>query len=189
MEVQLCKLGEGLLPSGACFTCPKGTFLLEAPTEPRECDVCQKDKATCEGSYLIGPRPGFWRKSEKSNAFFPCLNKNACLGFKPELPFTTPGNPVGLCNVEEGYSGVLCSSCLPTFKAEGLSNCVKCSVYENYYLAGIFLFLTVGLCVTIRGTLKGAVAKQNTNSVFTKILMNHMQMLLITADFDMDWPD
>ena len=40
MEVRKCILGEGLLPTGACFTCPQGTFLLEAPTEARDCDVC-----------------------------------------------------------------------------------------------------------------------------------------------------
>ena len=47
--------------------------------------------------------------------------------------------------------------------------------------------MTFGICYLIRVTLKGAV-KGSDSSVFNKILMNHLQMLIITSDFDMEWP-
>ena len=52
----------------------------------------------------------------------------------------------------------------------------------------IVVAMVVGLCVMVNFALKGAV-KGSEQSVFNKILMNHLQMLIITADFDMNWPD
>lgn len=40
MQVRPCILGEGLKASGACFTCPSGSYLLTVPTQPTECIVC-----------------------------------------------------------------------------------------------------------------------------------------------------
>lgn len=40
MAVRNCLLGEGLRTSGACYECPKGTYLLEAPTVPEDCRTC-----------------------------------------------------------------------------------------------------------------------------------------------------
>jgi hypothetical protein len=54
-------------------------------------------------------------------------------------------------------------------------------------MLGIF-FLMIGVLVAmVKGTIAGAV-KENTHSVLVKILMNHLQMLIITAGFDMRWP-
>ena len=47
--------------------------------------------------------------------------------------------------------------------------------------------MVIMLCVLISVTLKSAVGESD-SSVFNKILMNHLQMLIITKDFDMDWP-
>lgn len=53
--VRGCIIGEGLKSSGACYTCPSGTYLLFAPTEPTECKVCPAEKAICNGGSNIGP--------------------------------------------------------------------------------------------------------------------------------------
>jgi len=37
MVVRDCMIGEGLRASGACFTCPSGTFLLEIPKKATDC--------------------------------------------------------------------------------------------------------------------------------------------------------
>ena len=104
------------------------------------------------------------------------------------LPFDYPGNPFGLCDTENGYYGVMCTSCLPGYKKSGLSECELCTDGEYYKVAIIMVGMTFGLCFLVRTTLKGAVSKEANSSVFNKIIMNHLQMLIITSDFDMDWP-
>ena len=47
--------------------------------------------------------------------------------------------------------------------------------------------MTIGICLLVRVTIRGAV-KASDSSVFNNSLMNHLQMLIITADFDMSWP-
>ena len=116
MKVRPCILGEGLRVTGACFTCPKGSFLLTIPTEPMDCEICQVEKSVCLGGSDIGPIAGYWRKSIDTYFFIPCKMKSSCLGKDPKLDFTVPGNAVGLCAVEKGYYGVLCTACMPGFK-------------------------------------------------------------------------
>mgnify|MGYP006950275311 CR=1 FL=1 len=174
MRVRPCILGEGLKATGACFKCPAGSFLLTIPTETTDCAVCRVDKSICLGGSDIGPLPGFWRKSPDTYVFLPCKIPSACLGKDKTLSMDEPGNAVGLCNVESGYHGVLCTACLPGFKRSDTFDCDRCLIVEPYFTAGAFLILTVGLCVLINSTIKGAAAANNTHSVFNKILMNHM---------------
>jgi hypothetical protein len=189
MKVRPCILGEGLKESGACFKCPVGSYLLETPEQPRECEVCQIEKSICLGGSDIGPKPDWWRKSALTYTFVPCKIKNVCLGKDITLPMDEPGNAVGLCAIEEGYYGVLCSACLPGFKRSGVFECDRCQNIEPYLIAIAFLLIIVGICILIKSTIDGAAKANNTHSVFNKILMNHMQMLLITANFDMSWPE
>ena len=84
--VRNCIMGEGLRESGACFACPEGSFLLSAPTEPTECDVCPKEQANCLGGTNIGPKEGYWRKSNMTAKFLPCKIDDVCLGMDPTLP-------------------------------------------------------------------------------------------------------
>ncbi len=66
----------------------------------------------CLGGSNIGPKPGFWRISNQSYEFLPCKESQSCLGMNTELALRVkdiPGNSVGLCDKENGYSGVLCS--------------------------------------------------------------------------------
>ena len=90
--------------------------------------------------------------------------------------------------MDDGYYGALCSACLPGYKRSGKFKCSKCAFSEPYFTAGAFLALAIGLSYMIKSTIDGAANENNTHSVFNKILMNHMQMMLITASFDMNWP-
>ena len=47
------------------------------------------------------------------------------------------------------------------------------------------VFLIIGL---IKSTLAGAKERKNVTSIYTKILMNHFQLLILTANFEFDWP-
>ena len=37
VALRACLPGEGLRENGACYECPKGTYLLEVPTTPTDC--------------------------------------------------------------------------------------------------------------------------------------------------------
>ena len=98
---------------------------------------------------------------------------DVCLGMNPDLAQDYPGNAVGLCDTESGYYGALCSACLPGYKRHGAFACVECSDSQLYSTMGIFFALVVALVFLVKGTL-GNARKDNTHSVFSKILMNHL---------------
>jgi len=54
----------------------------------------------------------------------------------------------------------------------------------------LFIFTLAVLLIgfMVRSTLKGAMEKKNVTSIYMKIMMNHMQLILLTASFDFDWP-
>jgi len=81
----------------------------------------------------------------------------------------------------------MCTSCLPGFKRAGLTGCETCADSELIKIVIIMVSMVAGVTMLVRVTIKGAV-KASDSSVFNKILMNHLQMLIITSDFDMSWP-
>jgi hypothetical protein len=81
LELRECQIGEERLPTGKCQNCLTGYFLLEAPKALQLCKPCvSSEKASCEGSNKIYPKPGYWRSSIFSENFIPCRNDEACLG-------------------------------------------------------------------------------------------------------------
>jgi hypothetical protein len=56
-------------------------------------------------------------------------------------------------------------------------------------LACILIFVTIAIGLIIRSTLAGAIQRKNVQSVYIKILMNHIQLIVLTASFDFDWPN
>jgi len=103
------------------------------------------------------------------------------------LPYDHYGNAFGLCDSENGFYGVMCTACLPGYKREGVASCTKCEDSELLKIIFIVCGLLLGICLLVRVTIKGAL-KASDSTVFNKILMNHLQMLIITSDFDMAWP-
>jgi hypothetical protein len=51
------------------------------------------------------------------------------------------------------------------------------------------IIVIIGICIIIRSTLAGAIQRKNVQSVYIKILMNHIQLIVLTASFDFDWPN
>ena len=89
------------------------------------------------------------------------------------LPYDHPGNAVGLCDVEKGYYGVMCTACLPGYKRSSTTGCEKCENTETIRVVVIMTAMTIVVCYLIQATLKGA-EKASDASVFNKILMNHL---------------
>jgi hypothetical protein len=52
----------------------------------------------------VGPKAGYWRKSNYTSLFLKCLNEDACLGMIPPI-----NDAMGTCAT--GYQGVLCADC------------------------------------------------------------------------------
>jgi hypothetical protein len=105
------------------------------------------------------------------------------LGIKP------PGyNPEGEC--EYRYQGVLCSECIKGFSRNSDYECNKCPKTGKNISRLIFIFFAAVILVSflIRSTLDGAKEKKNVNSIYTKILMNHLQLILLTQSFRLKWP-
>jgi hypothetical protein len=50
------------------------------------------------------------------------------------------------------------------------------------------LLIVFGCFYLVKSIIKSA-KEDKPHSVLQKILMNHMQMLIITSQFDMNWPD
>ena len=86
---------------------------------------------------------------------------------------------IGLCDVANGYYGVQCSSCLPKFQ-EKSNKCYECGPYEIYKKSAAMIFLSFGCFYLVRSIIRSA-KEDKPHSVLQKILMNHMQMLIITA--------
>ena len=45
------------------------------------------------------------------------------------------------------------------------------------------------MVIIIKSTLEGALVRKNLQSIYIKILMNHLQLIMLSASFDFDWPD
>ena len=58
---------------------------------------------------------------------------------------------------------------------------------NTFRLILIFIAYLVSLVITVRSTLSGALNKKDIQSVYIKILLNHFQLLTITASFDFRW--
>jgi len=152
-------------------------------TSPGDCSPCPTAKAVCNGGTNIGPKPGYWRKSNVTSIFIPCMNYDACLGMIPP-----EYDPKGSCAKE--YSGILCSECNPGYSRTGEFKCSQCPEPKSNIIRLVFIFLIFsGLIIfMIRSTLLGAHEKNNVTNIFFKILMNHLQLLLLSASFNFKWP-
>ena len=66
---------------------------------------------------------------------------------------------------------------------------VQIAIWNVIRLTGILIAVIVGIVFMIKSTLNGALQRKNIQSVYIKILMNHLQLIYLTSSFDFDWPD
>jgi hypothetical protein len=77
---------------------------------------------------------------------------------------------------------------MPGFR-EYKGKCSKCNyAIDKYITMGTLTVFFLLIIFMVKNVLKSATKKNTTTSVMSKILVNHMQMLIITASFDMNWP-
>ncbi|CDW82348.1 UNKNOWN [Stylonychia lemnae] len=171
ISLRECQVGEKFTDAGACDPCPiEKSYSLVKMTEPGQCKTCPTSKAVCNGGSNIGPQPGYWRK-------------NNVTGMVPPQ-----NDPQGQCYT--GYAGILCADCNPGYSVTGAFQCGKCPEYAQniFRIVAIILVGIVVIILLIRSTLQGAADVKNITSVFQKILLNHIQLIVLTASFDFSWP-
>lgn len=112
-----CIIGEQFTSAGKCVECAEGTsYSLVKMSQPGNCQKCPSSKATCAGGSKIGPKSGYWRKTNSSSNFIQCLYTPACLGMiAPDY------NPIGSCLT--GYQGILCTDCAIGYSRKGDYEC------------------------------------------------------------------
>ncbi|CDW87963.1 UNKNOWN [Stylonychia lemnae] len=183
IKLRECEIGEQFTSEGKCQQC-QDSFLLVKQNEPGICETCPSEKALCKGGSNIGPLPGYWRRDSSTKNFEVCLFKPACLGMVPPN-----NNPVGECYL--GYRGILCADCQVGFSKYNEYQCSYCpKPWLNILrLFAIFLGVVLVVVVMIRSTLNGAKNTDQITSIYLKILLNHFQLLLMTASLDFSWSE
>ena len=163
--------------------CPNTMYTLSPMTEPGYCLPCQNDVSYCYGGPNIGPKAGYWRKSNTTDEFIKCLNLEACLGMQ-----TNKSNPQGEC--WRGYQNTMCADCAVDYSRTGDFDCSPCptAASNSIRIIVIFLLLMVFVFFMVKSTIEAAIKKKAVHSVYLRIMMNHLQMIVLTASFNLDWP-
>jgi hypothetical protein len=110
-------------------------------------------------------------------------------------------DPKGECNT--GYQNVLCADCEYEYSRSGtITHLSKQTLYlgdficggcpEAYLnalrLVGIFILAILIIMWMVRSTLIAATQKKSLQSIYLRIFMNHLQLIVLTASFNLDWP-
>ena len=174
-----CQIGQELMPNGECKICDPGTYNLQVGGNCKRCP----STAVCEGGPSVYPMAGYWRGSNSSENIYECYYAPACLGgLHPQKNLTG--------NCARGYRGVLCDICGTSFSKFSSSNmCSACPPFAANLaqVVGVYLVFLVLLAVMVRQTIRAAKEKKNLLSVYVRILVNHMQLVLMIASFKMNW--
>ena len=133
---------------------------------------------------MITPKPGYWRSSATSLQFLRCYTASACVGSS-----VADFNPQGQCF--PGYRGILCAQCETGYVSNSNFQCAACpEQWKNILLLILVLLLASAVIIIfIKMTLMSTQAKKSNVSVYLKILTNHLQLIVITLNFNLDWPD
>ena len=178
IELRNCTIGEALMNNNhTCSPCSNLTYNLQAETLCKACPI----GGICYGKANIVAAAGYWRTGPDSDIFYPCPNSAACLQERLN-------NANGSCLT--GYKGVLCQSCELGYSSENGNICNKClddSQNILMLIGMIVLILTIVVIITI-SNIKGAYKDQSVTSIYFKILMNYIQIVMLTMSFKLNWP-
>ena len=184
IALRLWTTGESFSTSGAWVQWKSPDYYsLSNQTSPGSWKSCQTQKMYCKGGSDVGPKPGYWRSSLSSDNFISWLYSGAWLGY------VSPSNNK-LGEWFTGYQGILWADWQPGFSR---TNDYSCGAWPNVAWNIIRLLLLLSafvlvIVIIIRSTLTSALKRKNIQSVYIKILMSHLQLLTLTASFNLKWP-
>ena len=172
-----CTLGEQIGET-SCTTCLAMTYTV-APSY--SCKTCPTG-GNCTGGWSIYPKPGYWKTSMYSEAVYECPLYQACWGSLSDEDY------IGGC--ADGYTGHKCFACDIGYSRSGTSKCGKCpSTGQNIAVITALIFLIVFVAVImVRSTINSAYSVKAMHSIYIKIFTNYLQMVLLTTQFNLQWP-
>ena len=179
VSMRKCLLGESQL-ANACYPCPEGKYSLD-PTEG--CQDCPTG-AVCLGRAQMVPEAGYWRSAPTTALFWKCPNADACLG----------SNTTGLLSLTgdcaEGYYGNMCNGCLSGFSRTARAICAKCpdQVINITRIIGVAIAAVLVVAFLIKMSLVSAHKARSHYSIYLKIFVNYLQLVTVTAAFNLAWP-
>ena len=173
-----CTYGEQN-SSDTCIVCPSLKYLIE-PEDT--CKICPTG-ALCSGGSSILPLPGYWRVNNYSEVVYACPVSSACLGSLNSSDYS------GTCAA--GYKGNMCGTCEIGYS---LSSSGKCSACPSTEINILILLLLSGLIVLVgvvmvKSTLQSAFSAKSLYSIYIKIFTNYLQIVFLTAQFNLNWPE
>ena len=178
INLRNCTIGEALIKNNTCDPCATGTYNLEANSACKRCPT----GGICYGRADIVAAAGYWRTGQDSDIFYACPNSAACLEEE------TSNSTNSTCLI--GYKGILCQSCELGYSSSNGDICTKCLDKDQniLILTGISLLVFVIVGVLTISTIKGAYKDQSITSIYFKILMNYIQIVMLTISFNLNWP-
>jgi len=175
-----CQMGESFFQN-QCAVCPPGKYSLAPQSSCKDCSA----KAICYGNFTMVPRAGYWRSSATSDTFLDCPFKASCSG-SPEPPAQLEFT--GKC--AEGYFGNLCNGCLPGFSRLNKAECGRCPsfIVNLVRTSGIGLAFLIALVLIVATAIRSAYQSSSYFSIYIKILLNYLQLVMLTSSFNLNWP-
>ena len=187
--IPACVMGEQTTSDRKCIKCPKSKYLYDpGPT----CWDCPKN-LNCYGGSTVTTTAGYWRFKNTTNFVVSCPNKGSCLA-------GNENNSLGICDLERGFTGIACSQCLPNY-LKATNQCMVCpnSDYTNFFFLILIGFGILAMNIyfilskipkenTSRDTKKLFEKHDSQHAIFIKILINHILLVTIIAQFNITWP-
>ncbi|CAG9326024.1 unnamed protein product [Blepharisma stoltei] len=180
ISLRKCIIGEATVGNN-CQVCDKGSYSLDG--ENTACIDCPSE-AKCYGNYTMVPLPGYWRSSNMSSTFWACPKKSACEGSSKEHFSLT-----GRC--EEGYHGNMCQACYSGYSRTNPNTCGKCPdpVSNAFRVIGIVIAAIIVGAIMVRTSRNSAYKPKSIESVYIKIFVNYLQLVILITTFNLEWPD
>jgi len=179
-----------------CVCCPERSFSFEVSYQPAtdsykqiQCKPCPAN-ARCPGGDVVRPLPGHARSSEESEQVHKCpLSVAACAGSDQ-------------CQSSAGYSGLLCTLCLPGFGTTSPLRCGRCMNPGAQFGLYIFMFVVVVVFVALTVHISWKDAERAATLAATsappaptlqpsdaiKVLVQFLQYLVIIGTVSVNWP-
>ncbi|CAG9311412.1 unnamed protein product [Blepharisma stoltei] len=175
-----CVIGEATV-GVTCKVCEANYYSLNPNNT--QCLPCPSS-AICYGNYTMVPTSGHWRSNNMSIKFWECPLSSACIG-SPSPPNVSL---TGLCDT--GYEGNMCQGCSEGYSRVGKNSCGKCpdDVANSFRVIGMFILMVIVAGIMVRTTQKSAYVPKSMQSIYIKIFVNYLQLVMLMSTFDLSWP-
>jgi len=179
VSLRNCIMGEIYTSGKACLVCESNTYSLEV--NATYCSPCPSS-AVCRGGADMYPLAGYWRSKNATDKFFSCPRAASCLGNENYT------NSVGACGT--GYTGNLCNTCVTDYSRTAKNTCQACPdpAVNGVRIAGLTVAVVILIVFLVKSTMSSALRPRELASVYLRILMNYLQLVMLTATFNLNWP-